>query len=289
MSSYALLFIFITALLDSIGFGIIMPVIPDLLMEVSGGDLSASARFGGLLMFCFAITQFIFSPVIGNLSDRFGRRPVLLFSLFVGGVNYLIMGFTASLALLFIGRIISGIGAATLSTCNAYITDVSPEDKQARNFGLMGAAFDMGFIIGPVIGGFLGEYGSRMPFFAAGTLSFANRVFGYLVLQESLAPALRRPFNLARANPVGTLLQLKAFPIGLGIISVSFVYNLGHHVLPSIWRFFTLEKFDWSPREIGYSLGTTPHRTACGGTRDAGHCLQSSQRVTTRRVAGWPV
>ncbi|MFT6038129.1 MAG: DHA1 family tetracycline resistance protein-like MFS transporter [Candidatus Azotimanducaceae bacterium] len=255
MNRYALLFIFFTALLDSIGFGIIMPVIPGLLMEVSGGDLSSSARFGGLLMFCFAITQFICSPIIGNLSDRFGRRPVLLFSLFVVGVNYLIMGFTTSLALLFVGRVISGIGAATFSTCNAYIADVSPEDKRAQNFGLMGAAFGMGFIIGPVIGGFLGEYGSRMPFFAAGILSFANMTFGYFVLQESLAPANRRPFSLARANPIGTLLQLKAFPIVLGIIGVSFLYNLGHHVLPSTWSFFSIEKFNWSPREIGYSLG----------------------------------
>jgi len=255
MKSNALLFIFLTALLDSIGFGIIMPVIPGLLMEVTGGDLSASARYGGLLMFCFAIAQFICAPIIGNLSDRFGRRPVLLFSLFVGGVNYLIMGFTASLALLFMGRVISGIGSATLSTCNAYIADVSPEDKRAQNFGLMGAAFGLGFVIGPVIGGFLGEYGSRMPFFAAGLLSFANMTFGYLVLKESLAPAHRRPFVLARANPLGTLMHLKAFPIVMGLIGVSFLYNIGHHVLPSTWSFFAIEKFDWSPREIGYSLG----------------------------------
>jgi DHA1 family tetracycline resistance protein-like MFS transporter len=252
---FALLFIFLTALMDSIGFGLIMPVLPDLLMDVSGGDLSASARYGGLLMFAFAVTQFFFSPLLGNLSDRFGRRPVLLFSLLVVGINYLIMGFAASLAVLFIGRVISGAGAATMSTCNAYIADVSPMEQRAQNFGLMGAAFGMGFVIGPVIGGFLGEYGPRMPFFAAAVLCFANMLFGYFVLKESLTPENRRPFTLRRANPLGTLLQLRRFPVVMGIISVLFLYNLGHHVLPSTWSFFTIEMFQWSPKEIGYSLG----------------------------------
>ena len=252
---FALLFIFVTALLDSIGFGLIMPVIPDLLMDVSGTDLSAAARYGGLLMFAFAVTQFFFSPLIGNLSDRFGRRPVLLLSLLLVGVNYLIMGFATSLAVLFIGRLISGIGAATMSTCNAYIADVTPIEQRAQNFGLMGAAFGMGFVIGPVIGGFLGEYGPRMPFFAAAALCFANMLFGFFVLKESLTPAHRRPFSLRRANPLGTLIQLRHFPVVIGIIGVMFLYNLGHHVLPATWSFFTIEMFQWSPREIGYSLG----------------------------------
>ena len=255
MNRYALLFIFITALLDAIGFGIIMPVLPGLLMEVSGGDLSTSARYGGLLMFCFAVTQFFFSPIIGNLSDHFGRRPVLLFSLFVMCINYLIMGIAGSLTVLFIGRVISGIGASTMSTCNAYIADVTPEDQRAQNFGLMGAAFGMGFVIGPVIGGFLGEYGPRMPFIAAAVLSFANMLFGYLVLKESLQPENRRRFDITRANPLGTLAQMRHFPVVIGIIGVMFLYNMGHHVLPATWSFFTIEKFNWSPKEIGYSLG----------------------------------
>ena len=218
MNRYALLFIFITVLLDAIGFGIIMPVLPGLLMEVSGGDLSASVRYGGLLMFCFAVTQFFFSPILGNLSDHLGRRPVLLFSLFVMGTNYLIMSMAESLAVLFIGRIISGIGASTMSTCNAYVADVTPPDQRAQNFGLIGAAFGMGFVIGPVIGGFLGEYGSRMPFIAAALLSFASMLFGYLVLKESLPPKRRRHFQLARANPLGTLLQMRQFPVVIGML-----------------------------------------------------------------------
>jgi DHA1 family tetracycline resistance protein-like MFS transporter len=205
-------------------------------------------------MFVYAVMQFFCSPIIGNVSDRFGRRPVLLFSLLVMAINYMLMGFAESLLLLFIGRMISGIGASTMSTCNAYMADVTPEDKRAQNFGLIGAAFGMGFVFGPVIGGFLGEYGSRVPFIAAGIISLFNLVFGFLVLQESLAPENRRPFELKRANPVGTLLQLRKFPLVIGIIVVMFLYNIGHHVLPATWSFFTIEKFAWTPRDIGLSL-----------------------------------
>jgi DHA1 family tetracycline resistance protein-like MFS transporter len=254
MNKFALVFIFLTALMDSIGFGIIMPVLPDLLIEITGEDLGDSARYGGWLMFVYAVMQFFCSPIIGNVSDRFGRRPVLLFSLLVMAINYMLMGFAESLLLLFIGRMISGIGASTMSTCNAYMADVTPEDKRAQNFGLIGAAFGMGFVFGPVIGGFLGEYGSRVPFIAAGIISLFNLVFGFLVLQESLAPENRRPFELKRANPVGTLLQLRKFPLVIGIIVVMFLYNIGHHVLPATWSFFTIEKFAWTPRDIGLSL-----------------------------------
>ena len=254
MNKFALVFIFLTALMDSIGFGIIMPVLPDLLIEITGENLGNSARYGGWLMFVYAVMQFLCSPIIGNVSDRFGRRPVLLFSLIVMAVNYMLMGFAESLLMLFIGRFISGIGASTMSTCNAYVADVTPEDKRAQNFGLIGAAFGMGFVFGPVIGGFLGEYGSRVPFLAAGVISLLNLVFGFLVLQESLAPENRRPFELKRSNPVGTLLQLKKFPLVIGIIIVLFLYNIGHHVLPATWSFFTIEKFDWTPKDIGLSL-----------------------------------
>lgn len=254
-SKFALVFVFLTALMDSIGFGIIMPVLPDLLMQVSGEDLSAAARYGGWLMFSFAVMQFFCSPILGNVSDRFGRRPVLLFSLFAMGINYILMGLAGSLLVLFIGRIISGVGASTMSTCYAYIADTTPEEERAQNFGLIGAAFGMGFVIGPVIGGFLGEYGPRMPFYFAAALSFANVAFGFFVLKESLSPKNRRLFDWNRANPVGTIRQLSKFPMVIGIIAVMFIYNLGHHVLPATWSFFAIEKFAWTPREIGYSLG----------------------------------
>lgn len=255
MNKFALLFIFFTALLDSIGFGIIIPVLPNLLTEITGETLSVTVRYSGWLMVVFAIMQFFFSPLVGNLSDRYGRRPVLLLSLFVMAVNYIIMGSAESLLVLFVGRIISGLGASTMSTCNAYIADISPMAQRAQNFGVIGAAFGMGFVIGPVIGGFLGEYGLRVPFFAAGIIAFSNMLFGFFVLKESLGKENRRPFELKRANPMGTLLQLRAFPVVIGILSVMFLINLGHHVLPATWSFWAIEKFDWSPKEIGYSLG----------------------------------
>jgi len=255
VNRYALVFIALTSLMDSIGFGIIMPVLPGLLMEITGEELSANVQYGGWLMFVFAIMQFLFSPLVGNLSDRFGRRPILLVSLFVAGINYLIMGFAETLLLLFVGRIISGLGASSMSTCNAYIADITPPEERATRFGLIGAAFGMGFVIGPVIGGFLGEYGTRMPFMAAAAISFANMAFGYFVLKESLIVENRRPLDLKRANPIGTLMHLKAFPMVIGIVAVMFISSLGHHVLPSTWSFWGIEKFDWSPKQIGYSLG----------------------------------
>ncbi|MBD3649352.1 MAG: TCR/Tet family MFS transporter [Pseudomonadales bacterium] len=224
-------------------------------MAVSGENLSAAAEYGGWLMFVYAIMQFFCAPIVGNISDRFGRRPVLLLSLFVMGINYVFMGLAETLVLLFAGRIISGIGASTMSTCNAYIADVTPAEQRAQNFGLIGAAFGMGFVIGPVVGGVLGEFGPRVPFLAAAALSFANMAFGIFVLKESLRPEDRRPFEVQRANPLGTMMQLRAFPVVFGIIGVMFLYHLGHQALPAIWSYFTIERFGWSPREIGYSLG----------------------------------
>lgn len=206
-------------------------------------------------MFAYAVMQFFFAPVLGNLSDAYGRRPVLLLSMLVLSVNYLIMGFADSLVLLFVGRLISGIGASTMSTCNAYIADVTPAEERAQYFGLMGAAFGMGFIIGPVIGGLLGEYGPRIPFIAAACLLFLNLIFGFLILPESLNKESRRKFKLVRANPFTTFIQLSKFKVVFGILSVMFIVNLGHHVMPAIWSFYTIERFDWSSREIGYSLG----------------------------------
>ncbi len=241
--------------MDSVGFGIILPVLPDLLIQITGEDLASSARYGGWLMFVYAFMQFFFAPVLGNLSDAVGRRPVLLLSMIVLGINYLLMGLATSLWMLLAGRIISGLGASTMSTCNAYIADVIPKERRPQYFGMLGAAFGMGFIIGPVVGGFLGEYGPRIPFMATAALFFLNCLFGYLILPESLEKENQRPFNFRQANPFSTFRQLSEFRIVLGIMIVLFLYNLGHHVLPSVWSYYAIEKFSWSPKEIGYSLG----------------------------------
>ncbi len=252
---FALVFIFFTLLMDSIGFGIILPVMPDLIMEVSGDGLGKAAIYGGWLMFVYAIMQFFFAPVLGNLSDAYGRRPVLLVSVAVLGCNYLIMGFAETLTLLFVGRIISGIGAATYSTCNACIADTMPPEERVQYFGMMGAAFGMGFVIGPVLGGFLGEFGSRVPFFATSALIFTNLLLGLFLLPESLKKEHRRDFELLRANPFIAFREMSRFKVVFGLLGVIFLYNLGHHALPAVWTFYSIEKFNWSPREIGYSLG----------------------------------
>ena len=251
----ALSFIFLTALIDSIGFGILMPVLPNLYMEITGEGLAQAAIYGGWLLFAYAIMQFFFAPVLGNLSDAYGRKPVLMASMIALCVNYLIMGFAGSLLVLFIGRFVSGIGAATFSTCNAYIADTIPVEERAQYFGLTGAAFGAGFVIGPVLGGFLGEIGSRVPFFATAALIFANLIIGLLFLPESLAKENRRSFDIRRANPFAAMKQMSQFKVVFGIIGVMFLYNMGHHVLPAVWSFYGIEKFSWSPKEIGYSLG----------------------------------
>lgn len=251
---FTITFVFITLLIDSIGFGIILPVMPQLIMSVSGEDLTAAARYGGWLMMVYALMQFFFSPIIGNMSDRFGRRPVLLFSLILLGIDYLVMAWAPTLMWLFIGRLVAGIAASTYSTCYAVIADTTPPEKRAQTFGLVGAAFGLGFIIGPVVGGLLGEYGARVPFFAAAALAFANVVFGFFVMPESLSQENRRPFELRRANPLGTLLALRKYPMVLGMICAMFLFMLGHHVLPSTWTYYTIEKFQWSESQIGYSF-----------------------------------
>jgi DHA1 family tetracycline resistance protein-like MFS transporter len=252
---FAFAVIFLIALLDSIAFGIILPVTPDLLMEITGEDISSAAVYGGWLMFVFAIMQFMAMPVLGNLSDAYGRRRVLMISLTVLGINYLIMGLAQSLLLLFIGRLISGVGSATFSTCNAYIADLTDVDERAQFFGMTGAAFGAGFIIGPVIGGFMGDLGTRVPFFATSALAFISLTISLFLLPESLKPENRRSFDIARANPVSALMQFSRFRVVFGIIGVMFIYNLGHHALPAVWSYYGIEKFGWTPREIGYSLG----------------------------------
>ncbi len=244
-----------TVLLNSIGFGIIMPVMPKLVMEVTGLGLAQAALYGGWLMFAYAIMQFFFAPVLGNLSDRFGRRRVLLVSLMAFSLDYLVMGWAPTLGWLFAGRLVAGIAAATNSTANAYIADISPAGERPQNFGLLGAAFGVGFIIGPVLGGMLGEYGTRAPFYAAAALGVLNLGFAFFALPESLPREQRRSFELARANPFGAVAQLTKTPIVLALVVTVFLYNLGHFVMPAIWSYYTIERFGWSPREIGYSLG----------------------------------
>ena len=254
-SKHAMAFIFVTVLLDSIGFGIILPVLPGLIMDVTGEPLANAARYGGWLLFVYAATQFFSAPVLGNLSDRFGRRPVLLLSLLAMGCDYLLMGWAPTLAWLFLGRLIAGISASTYGIANAFIADTFAPEERARNFALLGAAFGTGFIVGPVIGGFLGEFGPRAPFYAAAGLAFANVVYGFLVLPESLKSENRRPFDWRRANALGAFNQLWRYPVVLGLVFAYFFYMMGHHSLPSVWSYFAMEKFDWSSRDIGFSLG----------------------------------
>lgn len=248
-------FILVTVLLDSIGLGIIIPVTPELIMELTGEGVSRATVYGGWLLFAFAVMQFLFSPILGNLSDRFGRRPVLLASLLAYALDYFLMGLAPTLAWLFAGRIVAGIAGATYGTASAYIADVTPAEERSGKFGMIGAAFGVGFIIGPVVGGLLGEFGPRVPFFAAGIVALLNAAYGLFVLPESLAPEDRRPFTLSRSNPLGALRQMRGYPAVLSLIAVSFFWQMGHYVNPATWSYFTLERFDWSEAQIGMSLG----------------------------------
>jgi len=253
-SRSALSFIFVTVLIDMIGFGILIPVMPTLIMEVTDSSFGPAAIWGGRLLVVYAVMQFFFAPVIGSLGDRFGRRPVLLASLVTYGINYTIMGFAPSLGWLFVGRVLAGISGASHTTANAYIADISAPGDRTKNFGLIGAAFGLGFILGPATGGLLGEYDSRLPFFAAAGLAFANSLFGYFTLPESLPAEERRPFSLSRANPIGMLARVRTYPLAIGLFVVLFFYQFAHDANPSVWSYYTMLKFEWSPGEVGMSL-----------------------------------
>ena len=251
----ALGFIFITMLIDVIGFGIIIPVLPKLITELIHGNLSDASRYAGWLMFSFSIMQFVFSPIMGNLSDRYGRRPVLLASVFGIGVDYLVLAFAPTIGWLFIGRLFAGIFGASFTTAGAYIADVSPPEKRAQNFGMIGVAFGLGFIIGPIIGGVLGQFGSRVPFLAAAALALINWLYGYFILPESLSLDHRRKFEWKRANPVGSLIQLKKFPVVAGLIeSLVFIY-IAAFAVQATWTYFTMQQFQWTTAMVGISLG----------------------------------
>jgi DHA1 family tetracycline resistance protein-like MFS transporter len=254
-SRFALAFIFITMLVDTIGLGIIIPVTPAIIKQLTGQELSGAASWGGLLMFAYALMQFLCAPAIGNLSDRFGRRPVLIVSLVALAVDYAITGLAPTIAWLFVGRILSGIAGAAYPTANAYIADVSPPEKRAANFGLTGAAFGIGFVLGPALGGVIGgHWGARAPFYVAAAIALANALFGLLVMKESLPPERRRTFEWWRANPIGSLKALQRFPMLLGLVGVTLLMQLAHDALPATWSYYTMLRFHWTPADVGYSL-----------------------------------
>jgi DHA1 family tetracycline resistance protein-like MFS transporter len=252
--SAAMGFIFITVLIDVIGWGIIIPVMPRLIATLKHIPVNEASKDGGLLLFVYACMQFIFAPVLGNLSDKFGRRPVLLFSLFGFGIDYLFLALAPTYSLLFVGRIISGITGASFTTASAYIADISTAQTRPKNFGMLGAAFGIGFIIGPAIGGLLTGFGLRAPFYAAAVLSLLNWLYGYFVLPESLAKQNRRPFSWAKANPVGSLLFLRKYPALSGLVFSLILIYLAAHAVQSNWSFFTIYQFKWTEKMVGLSL-----------------------------------
>jgi MFS transporter, DHA1 family, tetracycline resistance protein len=253
-SSKALTFIFCTVLIDVTGLGIIIPVLPQLIQEISGLGLSKASQLAGFMGSSFSLMLFFFAPIMGGLSDRYGRRPVLLLSLFGFGLDYILQAFAPTIMWLFIGRVLAGITGSSFSVAASYIADVSEPDKRAQNFGLLGAAFGLGFIIGPAIGALLGQYGLRIPFFGAAFLAFCNLGFGYFVVPESLKLENRRPFDWKRANPFGTLRVLSQYPMLKGFILTLFLVYIAHYSLQSTWSFYTMEKFQWDAKMIGISL-----------------------------------
>lgn len=253
-SRLTLVFILITVFLDIVGLGIILPVLPGLILELTGESVTNAAVIGGYLVFVYALMQFVFSPILGNLSDRWGRRPILLLSLVGLSIDYLIMAWAPTLVWLFVGRVLSGICGAAMGTATAYVADITPHEKRSQRFGLIGAAFGLGFIVGPVIGGELGEFGPRAPFYLAAALAAANVVFGYFVLPESLSKFRRRRFNWKRANPVGAILAFRHAPVIFVLLGSLFLFSLAGQTYPNVWNFFTIEEFGWGPSQVGRSL-----------------------------------
>jgi len=249
-----LIFIFITVMLDAIGIGLILPVMPELIRQLHGDTVSAAALWGGLMAFTYAAMQFLCGPLLGSLSDRFGRRPVLILSLVFMGLDYLLMAMAPTLWLLFVARFISGVTGATHATALAFLADVSAKGKRSANFGLVGAAFGIGFIFGPAIGGLLGTLGPSAPFIVAGVIALGNALFGYLVLPETLPPERRRTFEWSRANPFRALMRMRHLPMVGGLMAVNFVYMVSNYVYAAVWSYFTIERFGWSVGMVGLSL-----------------------------------
>jgi MFS transporter, DHA1 family, tetracycline resistance protein len=250
----AFAFIFVTVLLDMLALGIIVPVLPKLIIRFEHGNMSMAATQTGVFAFVWAAMQFVFAPVMGALSDRFGRRPVVLLSNFGLGCDYILMAVAPTLSWLFLGRVISGITAASFPTANAYIADVTPAQERAAKFGMLGAAFGLGFIIGPALGGVLGGMGLRYPFWAAAGLSLANAAYGFLILPESLPKERRAPFSLRKANPMGSLKLLRSHPELFGLATAMFLYYNAHEALPSMFVIYTDYRYHWSAQLTGWAL-----------------------------------
>ena len=251
---HAVTFVLITVFLDMVGFGIIMPVLPSLIQQVGHVSIADAARIGGWLFFAFSAAQFLFGPTMGNLSDAFGRRPLLLLAVFGLFIDYLLMSVAPNLFWLFVGRAIAGLCGASYVIANAYIADVTRPEDRAKAFGMIGAAFGLGFVIGPALGGLLGEYGARMPFYVAAGVSALNPAHGYFALPQTLPPSNRRASAWQRANPLGTF---KVFTTYHGVVPLSivmFVYFFSSAVYPAIWAFWGIAKFGWSEWLVGLSL-----------------------------------
>jgi DHA1 family tetracycline resistance protein-like MFS transporter len=251
----ALVFIFITVLIDVLSFGLIIPVLPHLVQDFVGGSVATAAVWVGVFGTAFAAIQFISAPIQGALSDRYGRRPVILLSCLGLGLDFIFMALANSLPWLMVGRIISGIASASFTTANAYIADITPNEGRAKAFGMIGAAFGLGFIVGPLIGGWLGSIGLRLPFWFAAGLALLNFLYGWLVLPESLPPEKRaKKFDWSHANPIGSLGLLRRYPQVFGLAAVVLLANLAHYVYPSIFVLFADYRFGWGPREVSWVL-----------------------------------
>jgi DHA1 family tetracycline resistance protein-like MFS transporter len=254
-SNLTLACILLTIFLDMIGLGITLPVLPSLIKQLNGGSVADAAVIGGWLTFMYSLMQFVFGPVLGNLSDQLGRRPILLVALVGLTIDYTLMSFAPAVIFLFIGHTIAGISGASVATATAYIADITPQEKRAQRFGLIGAAFGLGFIVGPVLGGLLGLLGPRWPFYAAAFFAAANFLFGLFVLPESLAKNRRRRFDIRRANPFGALWSLSRNPVVLWLLLALGLFTLASQAFPSVWNFFTIEVLSFSTAEIGLALG----------------------------------
>jgi len=252
----ALAFIFITIVLDMLAVGMIVPVLPKLVESFLGGNTAKAARMYGVFGTVWALMQFVFAPVLGTMSDRFGRRPIVLLSNFGLGLDYILMALAPTLSWLFVGRVISGITAASVPAASAYIADVTPEEKRAKAFGMLGAAFGLGFIVGPAVGGLLGHISPRLPFWVAAALSLINAMYGLFVLPESLGREKRAPFSWARANPVGSLKLLRSHHELFGLAGVTFLSALAHDSLPSTFVLYADYRYGWTSRTIGLALAT---------------------------------
>jgi len=250
-----LILVFITLLLDIIGIAIIMPVMPAFLHELTGDSISRASIDGGFLLMVYSAMQFVFAPLVGNLSDRFGRRPVLLVSILTFALDNLICALAVSYWMLFVGRILAGISGASFATCSAFIADISDDKTRTRNFGLIGVAFGVGFILGPVVGGLLGHFGPRVPFYTAATLSFVNFIFSWFMLPETLAMHNRRRFDIKRANPLGALSQMRKYPSVLWVSLAFFFHSMAGAVWPAAWPFVSAYRYGWNESLIGLSLG----------------------------------